>query len=54
MGGAEAVRAAVELHAELIKAETLAQELRMTDVSERQTVALGDGQQVAVDVKPLR
>ena len=48
LGGDESVRAAVEAHAELIKAETLASTLETLDLSESDSVSVGDGQKVSV------
>ena len=48
LGGDESVRAAVETHAELIKAETLASTLETRDLSASDSVSVGDGQKVSV------
>ncbi|HEY5847151.1 MAG TPA: DUF5915 domain-containing protein, partial [Microlunatus sp.] len=50
LGGDDSVRAAVETHAELIKAETLATTLVVGDVARGETVAVGDAQTIAVAV----
>ena len=45
LGGDESVRAAVETHAELIKAETLAGTLETLDLSANDSVSVGDGRE---------
>ncbi|GAA3640710.1 isoleucine--tRNA ligase [Microlunatus ginsengisoli] len=53
LGGSDVTREAVELHAELIKTETLAVSIQISDVDAGQTVQLGDGQKVTVAVGRL-
>ena len=53
LGGDETVRLAVQTHAELIKAETLAAELQVADVADGETSAVGEGQKVTVAVARL-
>ena len=53
LGGNETVRHAVQTHAQLIKAETLAAELEVADVADGETAAVGDGQKVTVTVARL-
>jgi isoleucyl-tRNA synthetase len=50
LGGDEVVRAAVEAHAELIKAETLAVSITVGDVVAGETVSVGDGQKITATV----
>ncbi len=50
LGGSDVTREAVELHAELIKTETLAVTLEVSDVDAGETVVLGDGHKITVSV----
>jgi isoleucyl-tRNA synthetase len=50
LSGDESVLAAVETHAELIRAETLASSLETADLPESDSVSVGDGQKVSVAV----
>jgi isoleucyl-tRNA synthetase len=50
LGGNDVTREAVELHSELIKAETLAVTLDVSDVNAGETVSLGDGHKITVSV----
>ena len=50
LGGDESVRSAIEAHAELIRSETLAESLQVGDVTDGETVGVGDGQKVTVAV----
>jgi isoleucyl-tRNA synthetase len=53
LGGSDVTREAVEVHAELIKAETLAVSIEVSDGAVGETIALGDGQKVTVAVGRL-
>ncbi len=53
LGGSDITREAVEHHAELIKAETLAVTLDISDVHTGETVVLGDGHKVTVSVAKI-
>jgi len=53
LGGNDVTREAVELHSELIKAETLAVTLEVSDVDAGETVILGDGHKVTVSVSKV-
>jgi isoleucyl-tRNA synthetase len=50
LSGDESVLAAVETHAELIRAETLANSLETADLPKSDSVSVGDGQKVSVAV----
>ena len=53
LGGNDLTREAVATHADLIKAETLAVSLAVSDVETGETVSVGDGQKVTVSVSKL-
>ncbi len=53
LGGNDLTREAVATHADLIKTETLAVSLAVSDVETGETVSVGDGQKVTVSVSKL-